>query len=998
MMKKRMRFAALLAAAGMLLGSMPVLPVSAEADSPPFYYFGTADAASFQDWTQLIDKGMMREAAAAALKGMGANENTPYYLYTCHDTGKKGYSDPSEYMRNDPVYLFVPQEDCLRFVLRDDIDKTAAQTQASAIVKRYFADTEPYFAAGCCDVAVEDAAMRTAENAEKLMRDLDAAGLISAFYPWGQIFRYIWIEHEYLTAYYPNNWAWKDHDCDWEAVKAWVKEKHPECVIACITDMDSELAKRLAIDKSRFAKSAETVYAVIPPADTAFADHFALAAELYAAFGLCANAYPTPEESEAETAFGKNALVKDTESQDSDTLSQFRARIAGWDDAKLEECYVLDNLLLTPKKAYDIQKLRYSPYRIYLKDGAKLTGAEILAKWKEMLLAEGYPQKTLDTFTECTLTESEGGYLVETDAQEGYKGIDLLGCLRTFPQVQRVEAQFGYHTDSRPNSQSGYQFSFRSYKEPTPADFPELENVVIRNTYVEGSAPIDRWYLSINPQASLTNYADYFAAVPYMQSLDYVTDLRLCFMETEVGDCNEDAKIIEPYFTVLFDRGGVQNTAQSKSMQAYFERIAGWENTTLDDCYILNGTQLLTPEKPYSVAYRQCSPYCFYLKRGTKPDADAIRKKWREMMIAAGYPDDSRLDNEIGKMRFEFSQGGYLIQDARTEFASASIIDCLQSFPNVERVTAQFCYTTDDRVNGSGSYQFYFTSDRALTKADFPQLSVKEMAQQLVNIVPGEEQPTLYSLRLSSERYQDYYAAVPYLLSLDFISDLKLGYMLTALADLNDDTQMKLPDWDTLYRRGDATGDDTVDISDAVSVARFCAEDAAVTLNSLRNADCDNDGNVAFSDVTAILKQIAKLDDHAVHFTVAGSEIDMSSKREKNNSCVMFTPEQLAQCPVQPPHEYTAEFFEDHVLVFANVEFGSCNGITPDIKGIRYDDNTIAIIADREAAFCEALEWWYVFLELDKADLPDADENVRLYADILEHSGEYTMKNGHIVS
>lgn len=62
--------------------------------------------------------------------------------------------------------------------------------------------------------------------------------------------------------------------------------------------------------------------------------------------------------------------------------------------------------------------------------------------------------------------------------------------------------------------------------------------------------------------------------------------------------------------------------------------------------------------------------------------------------------------------------------------------------------------------------------------------------------------------------------------------------------------------------KGDVNGDFVVDVSDAVLLARFCAEDieADVSAQGKQNADVNKDGNITGDDVIAILRKIAKLD------------------------------------------------------------------------------------------------------------------------------------------
>lgn len=63
-------------------------------------------------------------------------------------------------------------------------------------------------------------------------------------------------------------------------------------------------------------------------------------------------------------------------------------------------------------------------------------------------------------------------------------------------------------------------------------------------------------------------------------------------------------------------------------------------------------------------------------------------------------------------------------------------------------------------------------------------------------------------------------------------------------------------------QNGDANCDDSLDVSDAVLVARFVAEDhdAVITAQGKLNADMNRDDNLTGDDVIAILRKIAKFD------------------------------------------------------------------------------------------------------------------------------------------
>ena len=320
-MKKRMRFAAMLTSALMLCNTGTTTYAVEE-----LYYFGVGGSETFQTMQVLDDNGTLQYGVMNAFL---VDEKTPYYLCTCHidkyvdqavldpetgipipDPDNPGFVKYGKvHWIEDQMYLVVPCQDALTYVLRNDIDRTAAAQKAEKIVHKYFPDKKTYeYRAWSYQVFEKNGSARNATVADSLMHELAEAGLISAFYTWGETAKYLKVEHGYLTAYNPNDWLW-NQEYDWSAIEAWVKEKHPECQFVCVTDKESDLAIQLGIGRNEYMVNGETFYAVIPPDDIPFPDHYALAMELYNQFGVMPNAYPTRASSENPPLVGQNALA-----------------------------------------------------------------------------------------------------------------------------------------------------------------------------------------------------------------------------------------------------------------------------------------------------------------------------------------------------------------------------------------------------------------------------------------------------------------------------------------------------------------------------------------------------------------------------------------------------------------------------------------------------------------------------------------------------------------
>ena len=306
-MKKRMKLTAMLASAALFFGSS----LTGNAEVLPFRIFGSMNDDSIHQMQVLDAKDWIKYKPEGGVFRK-VKENTSYYVLTYHLDDLER-SHPQYYIWYDPMYLAVPQQDMLQYVLRTDTNLAAAHQQAEEIVQKYFPgqklDPSYYPNNAFRRIIVSDKALRTAERADGLMHELAEAGLISEFYTWGETLQYLDFDHGFLTAYNAHDIANDRKLYDWAAIEAWVNENHPECELVCIMDKDSELGKKLTISFWTTMFWDDTFYAVIPPEETSFADHFALAMELYEQFGLQPCARLSSLEHELYYMVGKNGLA-----------------------------------------------------------------------------------------------------------------------------------------------------------------------------------------------------------------------------------------------------------------------------------------------------------------------------------------------------------------------------------------------------------------------------------------------------------------------------------------------------------------------------------------------------------------------------------------------------------------------------------------------------------------------------------------------------------------
>lgn len=312
-MKKRMRLAAMLTGAVVLGSTVPAVSVSA------LHCWGTATGDEFQNMTVLDDKGMFAGVSAKNRRYQVCTyhyERDEAWEYFDSETGE--YVTETTHLSGDPLYVIYPRDQWFRFLLRDGLDANDPETQEKVfgILNKYYPEISVQFQLEMYDwdvcayqtyngfeIVDKTETAGTEDITNGIMRDLAAAGLISAFYSWGQTADYQELMSNYVTAYYPT-------DSNWDAIETWVNEQYPECEFVCATPEDTEIAKliRYYNYEQNVAYFDDRMYAVIPPEGTSFAEQFAIAAELYAQFGI-KSSYDIPESVSSDNLIGQNALA-----------------------------------------------------------------------------------------------------------------------------------------------------------------------------------------------------------------------------------------------------------------------------------------------------------------------------------------------------------------------------------------------------------------------------------------------------------------------------------------------------------------------------------------------------------------------------------------------------------------------------------------------------------------------------------------------------------------
>lgn len=304
-MKKTMRIAAMLAAAGMMCAVMPVQPASAQI----WTLVGSETESAFQDMIQLNDKGMLNFS--------GEEHEYQVYMQYVTDYYDKEVTDPETgdvkiervYFDNCRLYVVSPRMNTLHFTLRSD--KPEAEQQMLEILEQYypeisktFSQREPneYASLNPTFYILNDGSSTgpylyelwdmteqagSQERSDSIMHDLAEAGLITEFYTWGQ------------SAYCQQYFGWLSYaedGFDKEKVERYLIDHAPDCTVA---------------EHIREATFPDTVltwkdYELVPGENMSFAEQFALVADLYEATGIRPGIWCLDT---IQTAFGQNALA-----------------------------------------------------------------------------------------------------------------------------------------------------------------------------------------------------------------------------------------------------------------------------------------------------------------------------------------------------------------------------------------------------------------------------------------------------------------------------------------------------------------------------------------------------------------------------------------------------------------------------------------------------------------------------------------------------------------
>lgn len=328
--------------------------------------------------------------------------------------------------------------------------------------------------------------------------------------------------------------------------------------------------------------------------------------------------------------------------------------------------------------------------------------------------------------------------------------------------------------------ETGYTLSAEDFGEYAAAAVP-VEN-----------SPFGYWRIDLPMELSYEEAQAICNTLEQNPKISYVAHQPNAFM----SEPNPDHLRVELVAPADADGGGNADSFAftDPTEQAFCERVAGWENVTLQDCFLLRtpsgDLQVLTPEHPYTIQHYRLSPYRIMISGDSVPEEEAVLKKWAELLRDAGYR------NQELHCEFKPAEYGY---DVLTN-TDLLLEECLKSFPQTESIDAQYAYRTDDRINHSNGYvymySYCFQCDRTPVPEDFPSLNVAS--------IRCDELTGDWNLCLNNDQYSDYFAGFRTMLDSEIVQNLSFDYIITELWDDSDDVQINLPERTVIWERGAA--------------------------------------------------------------------------------------------------------------------------------------------------------------------------------------------------
>ncbi len=246
---------------------------------------------------------------------------------------------------------------------------------------------------------------------------------------------------------------------------------------------------------------------------------------------------------------------------------------------------------------------------------------------------------------------------------------------------------------------------------------------------------------------------------------------------------------------------------------------------------------------------------------------------------------------------------------------------------------------------------------------------------------------------------------------LDFAEKYHIDrYVYTTIAVINGVPQVIIPATPKI-NPGDANCDGSIDVSDAVLIARFSEDrEATITDQGRQNADVTHDGNVDAQDATKILQYIAKKISYvelaegryaftAVYTRTQGISGDSGqqplvrqfSSRDELDAYIAENKEALQASSIgdetrisfpDAASKYTSAWFDEHKLLIVCLTEDS-GSVRHEVTGV--SEGTVSISRSHTTFGTGDMAYWHILIELDQsAKISDDIQVLTVAADPLK--------------